>query len=334
VGPGKGNQLPYVDTVKINIVMDISSRIAAVRTARGDWTYNLQREDAQSLMQTTPDLQYKKYLPVSTYVIGMRTDKADLPFKDLKVRQALMMATDLQALKDQYYGGDADLLAWPIANIKGFENAYMPLDQMPDSVKSLFVYNPDKAKQLLADAGYPNGFKTSILCQGISTQVDPVSAIKAMWAKVGVDLTLDPRDYTVYRTITRGRTYDQMVFTTSGNPAGYVNMFYYRGVSASNVSYVNNPPGQEPTLEQAFQEMQKYILVNQSKVDQIHKELMPYLIGQAYVIPMPSAYSFTFWWPWLKNYHGELGPNYLDSLSFVPWVWVDQNLKEDMIGRR
>jgi len=61
------------------------------------------------------------------------------------------------------------------------------LEEAPDSVKELYTYNPDKAKALLKDAGYPNGFKTTVVCSsspgGNPNQVDYFSVLKNMWAK-------------------------------------------------------------------------------------------------------------------------------------------------------
>ncbi|MBI4283944.1 MAG: ABC transporter substrate-binding protein, partial [Chloroflexi bacterium] len=90
-------------------------------------------------------------------------DKRELPFKDIRVRQALMMATDFQAIKNELYEGDADLLAWPVINQPETKGAYRPLETLPPAVAALWKYNPEKAKQLLAEAGYPNGFKTKVV---------------------------------------------------------------------------------------------------------------------------------------------------------------------------
>lgn len=63
-------------------------------------------------------------------------------------------------------------------------------------------------------------------------------------------------------------------------------------------------------------------------------DILPYVLEKAYAIPRPQPYTYTFWWPWLKNYHGELQVNYGDVLTWIPWVWIDQDLKEKMTGRR
>jgi ABC-type oligopeptide transport system substrate-binding subunit len=66
----------------------------------------------------------------------MRTDKQDLPFKDKRVRQALMMATDFQSLKNNLYRGEAEILVWPFIKGKGYESAYVPMEELLRRYKS------------------------------------------------------------------------------------------------------------------------------------------------------------------------------------------------------
>ena len=85
----------------------------------------------------------------------MRVDTK--PFDDIRVRRALNMAVNKQEIVKPYYGGNAELFAYPMHT--DYVGYYEPLDQMPIAAQELFVYNPDKAKALLAEAGYPNGLQ-------------------------------------------------------------------------------------------------------------------------------------------------------------------------------
>ena len=66
------------------------------------------------------------------------------------------MAVNKEEIIKTFYNGNAELFAYPMH--PAYEGYYEPLSAMPDSVKELFTYNPEKAKKLLAEAGYPNGF--------------------------------------------------------------------------------------------------------------------------------------------------------------------------------
>src|ERR1035437_2732842 len=163
VGPGKGNKLPYVDVYKEVIITDVSARIAALRTGKIDIADGtaapaggaLNSVDAQPLIKANPQIQYTKSLSNTPWAITRRTDKQDQPFKDVKVRQALMLATDFNALKQVLFGDDAEIDVWPVN--KNVTAMYQPLSEMPQAVQDLYTYNPTKAKQLLSDAGYPSG---------------------------------------------------------------------------------------------------------------------------------------------------------------------------------
>jgi peptide/nickel transport system substrate-binding protein len=318
VGLGKGNQLPYIDSVQMLIISDLSTQISALRTGKIDMLGGLSHDDYLEIIGSSPQLQYHKYV-IGPMMISMRQDKLNLPFHDKRVRQALMMATDYKALIEDYYGGDAEILAWPLANIKGYDKAYMPLEQMPE-VEALFTYNPDKAKQLLAEAGYPNGFQTKIITT--SSAVDFLSVIKAMWAKINVDFSLDIKETGPYFNITMSRQYDELLYGFYVQPGPYAQLLPFRGDNTFNRSWVK-----DDKVEAVYQEIAKYNLVNQAKVDELHRNLMPYVLEQAWYIPPPGALLCTFWQPWLKNYHGESMIGYKPA-EWTKYVWIDEEMKQ------
>jgi len=156
-----GNRLPYIDGVKILVITDISTSAAALRTGKADFGTVIPADDAKTLMHEVPEFKYTTYMSSYPYVIAMRIDNTELPYGYKKVRQALMMATDFNVLKDGFYGGSAEILAIPVSSeAKG---AYMPLEDMPESAQALYRYNPEKAQELLAEAGYPDGFTAKMI---------------------------------------------------------------------------------------------------------------------------------------------------------------------------
>jgi peptide/nickel transport system substrate-binding protein len=321
-GPGKSNQLPYPDALRELIVPDLSTALAALRTGKLDLMMDTQLVDAQSLWKTAPNLKYLRNLS-GTWVLAMRQDKPDRPYSYVRVRQALMLATDFESIRRDYYGGEAEIDIWPLNS--NYRDWHVSMAQMPESVQELYRYNPDKAKQLLRDAGFPNGFKVSIAVQTDATRVDELSIFKGMWAKVGVELVLDTKETGAYATLTAaGNPYDEMLYRNVG--PGFdqtLYMAFSRGPAIWNPSHINDPPGSVPFVEDMFAKYNSAIFVDMPRLNELIKEHNRFVLEQAYVIPKPAPYTYNFWWPWLKNNYGQ-------STSFIRYSWVDQDLKKSL----
>lgn len=321
------NQLPYLDGVKTLIIADKSTQLAALRTGKIDVMNGVLLEDGESLIKANPALQRTKQLAVYVWVLYGRMDKPELPFKDIRVRRALMMAIDFKSIKDDYYGGNAVYPAWPVSPIPEFKDAYTPVEKMPESTQQLFSYNPEKAKQLLTEAGYPNGFKTEVLLQPEYT--DMLSIVKANWAKIGVDLKLDEREYSVWLSIQQARAHKEMAmrYRTIGI-AGKLNDLV--PFMPDNLSFVDDP---YITERRAGIYAWEY-MANAAKQGQLLKEAALYALDKAWAIPMPTPYTYTIWWPWVQNYHGEIAIGYGDIYNYPIWISLDREMRKEMTGRR
>lgn len=326
VGPGKGNKLPYLDSCKMLIIPDMSARYAALRTAKVDWC-GVTWDEAANLRKNYPTLKWAKFIHDTVYVIYMRTDKADSPLSNLKVRQALTMGVDYTTLKDVFYGGDAQIMCWPVVQSKEYAGAYVPLEQYPQEVQDLYKYQPEKAKALLAEAGYPS-LKLTIVCYNTPTQVDVLSQVKAFWEKIGVDLTIDAKDYAVWTAAMTRRSYDQMLYSYTSGIGTFWKMINYNGTSQFNGSYVN-----DPKVLEAYTEMQKYAGIDEKKMDEIHRNILPYVLSQCWVITRTTPYTYYFWQPWVKNYYGQTANGYYDYYTAHNYAWIDLELRKQMIGK-
>jgi len=333
VGPGKGDQLPYTDGVKMLVIPDISTQLAALRTGKADmqgFPGSVAREDWASLQKTNPQIKGYKFLNLPLQ-IGFRRDKQDLPYKDIRVRKALMMATDMNSIKNGLFGGEAELLDSPARKL--YPTCYTPLDQLPADVQELYTYNVDKAKALLKDAGYPNGFKAKLTIDSSPTASDMAQTIKAMWIKAGVDVDIQIKENAVFQQIWTARNYDDMMMTVNagGNNALFVrtSFGYFRGTNSYNISYVDDPIGSDPVIEKAFEDESKYINIDFAAVDKVHKDANVYILSQAFLVPTPAPYVYRVWQPWVKDYNGESA-----SKLWLQYVWLDRDLKEKMTGNR
>jgi len=320
------NQLPYLDTLKFLIIPDISTQLSALRTGKIDHHWFLTLEDAKTLLQAHPELQYKKFLSDSPAGLFMRVDKPELPFQDIRVRRALHLAINNQEIADEYYIGEAQVYNWPVVNAPDFADCFVPFDELPESAQELFSYDPEKAKQLLTEAGYPNGFKTEVCTY--SGYVDLLSMVKAYWAEIGVDLELDIREFGAYTSIGNKKIHNEMY------TYGMCSAIPFRFTRIAQDQMWNYSMVNDPIIEKAHSEINADRF-DEAKRRQLMREVAPYMVDQAYVFVFPSTNVFHIWQPWVKGYHGERYSGYMGTLlQFPKYIWIDQDLKYEMTGRR
>ena len=116
-----------------------------------------------------------------------------------KVRLALMTAIDRQALVDEILSGHGNT-STPIHSYSGFEH-YLDGRQ--------WEYSPERAIQLLEEAGYPDGFSITLTpaLRGAPQEVESCEAIAQMWNDIGLDVDFQRIPYGTLRPTLVGRTY-------------------------------------------------------------------------------------------------------------------------------
>jgi peptide/nickel transport system substrate-binding protein len=57
---------------------------------------------------------------------------------------------------------------------------------------------------------------------------------------------------------------------------------------------------------------------------------MKYVLDQVWMLPGPQDSPYTFWWPWVKNYSGEVHVGYFDGQSWTQYIWLDLDMKKEM----
>ncbi len=315
------NKLPYLGSVKLLIVPDLSSIQAGFRTGKIDIIGGVSIEDWERFKTTLPDLEYTETFPwIPTYLCG-RMDK-ELPFNDLKVRQAMNLAVNQREILDDYYKGYGTMLAYPFTPVMSFADVYVPLEEMPAAVQELFEYKPDKAKQLLADAGYPNGFKTVVTCSQM--EVDLLSIIKEYLFAVGIDVELSVVEGGAHFGMKKGRTFPEMIMCDT-YPYGYVKMHNVRPESMSCCCSWSSPESRA-----AYNEAMMYLGKDDIRVRQAVKAVVPHILENAWGLWMPLPYQYWMWWPWVQNYHGESNFGHISTHLYRNYIWVDTALKASM----
>ncbi|GAI82289.1 unnamed protein product, partial [marine sediment metagenome] len=153
-------ELPFIDELVMPMILDEATWVSALRTGKVDYDWTVATPQWENLDKTTPELLSSRTEPSGGN--GLYLQCTQPPFDDVDVRRAMMVGTDM---------GDFAALAgleglvplhWYPLSPGHPESLYTPLEKLPAETKLLYDYNPTLAKQMLADAGYPNGFKVYV----------------------------------------------------------------------------------------------------------------------------------------------------------------------------
>jgi peptide/nickel transport system substrate-binding protein len=174
---------PKIETVIFRPIPESATRVAAIQTGEVDIVHRLSSEEAQSLLGVE-GVKVIKYPQARIYYVAFNnlTTGLDQPTMDAKVRQAMNYAVDVDAIIDALFDGFAKPAIGYVATYElGYDNA------------EPFGYDPDKALELLEEAGYPDGFAMDMACPaGAYTHFEEVcEAIAGYLGDVGIDATLE-----------------------------------------------------------------------------------------------------------------------------------------------
>jgi peptide/nickel transport system substrate-binding protein len=319
VHPGK--QLPYLGKLKMLIISDTSTQQAALRSGKIDRIGELVHDDAIEIINSSKNLIYKKYLPSNCPTLIGRMDKPELPFQDIKVRQALNMAIDKQMIVDEYYSGDAVLFAYPYQPTKAYSPFYTPLNEQAQIVQDIYKYDPAAAKKLLAEAGYPDGFTAIVDCN--TSDGDFVSLLKSQLAEINVNLNILPHEAGVMLSITRSKSHKEMIYRLHPTHAPF-RILGGRLESVDNHSYWETP---------YTREVYNWVnanLFNEKEVATKLKEYGNYELSQVWGVWLPCPYNYVMWWPWVKGYQGEVTLGWDNQTKYPHYIWTDMEMKKSM----
>jgi peptide/nickel transport system substrate-binding protein len=315
------NRLPYIDAMKQLIIPDLSSQLAAFRTGQLDMMEGLSWENGEQLLKENPDLKYIKDCGMNLIPCG-REDK-DLPFNNVKVRQAMNLAVNQQEILDDYYKGHGQLMGWPFYDMPAHKPFYTPLSEMPKEVQELFTYNPEKAKQLLTEAGYPDGFKTKIAC--VQAYVDLLTIVQDYLKKVNIDMELQVMQGGEFNNENRGRTFDEMIMKETKMYSMPWHMFEVRNDNADGVAFYENPK-----TRAVYQIINENLGRNDAVWTKALKDIVPFMLEESWGIWLPVPETYLMWWPWIQNFRGETWIGNFTPYKHAKWMWIDTTLKRTM----
>jgi ABC-type transport system substrate-binding protein len=175
--------VPKVETLVWRAIPEAAARVAALQTGQIDIALRIPPHQV-GLLERDANLKVSSALSTRTYYIAFNnlTTGKGTPIMDARVRQAMNHGVDLQAIIRSVYNGQAQRVNSLIGNVQfGYDSTLPPM-----------VYDPAKAKQLLAEAGVPNGFKIGMACPSgaYANDKEACQAIAGSLGKLGIEVDL------------------------------------------------------------------------------------------------------------------------------------------------
>ena len=306
---------PAVDGVEWMIVDDDSTGLAMYRTGQldaGPWTWwAVRQQDLDALKKSHPRLAYQDVLGNMVYAISLRNDQP--PFTDVRVRRAVSMAIDRQALIDAVWVRGEPSGPMP----RGMKEWSLPVDQLGDGAR-YFRYDPKEARRLLAEAGYPNGFKTQLTATaGYGPDVvDAVQLVLRDLKHVGVNAELRLQEYGAYQSTTIQGKFDGMTmgpFAVAWDPDDAL----YGPYSPEQPRNRGHVADQKLTAMIREQRRLKDAEARKKLIFDIQR----YIADRQYYVCLVSPVYTGSWQPYVKNHAANVT---FDYGSRVAALWLDR----------
>ncbi len=293
------NQLPYVNSVLLLIIPDNSTALAALRSGKIAVTDGLTYPQAQTVMKTNPDLPYVIVPPDYGVTLNPRVDV--VPFNDVRVREAMQLAIDAPSIAKTYYGGTTN--STPLSLTSSLLTGWgFPYAQWPADLQAQYAYNPTQAKQLLAAAGYPNGFKTDCVADN-TADLDLLQIVQSDLANIGITMSISTLDHASWvAAVQVNHKYSQLSYTASGklgmDAAPNVQFQQFKTGYSSNYQMVSDTTYDNIVNQEAAS-------TSADQVKQLLQQLNQYVAQQHFAISLIMPPYFNFYQPWLHGYSGQ-----------------------------
>jgi peptide/nickel transport system substrate-binding protein len=178
-----------VQQVSFVVIKSDATRLAALASGEVDVVLDPPYQDIRRL-QADPRIALKQTADIGQQYLGFDQSRPELegsdikgrnPFKDLRVRQAVYHAINVPLIVDKVLRGQAQATGAFLSPL---------VDGSPAELDKRLRYDPARARQLLGEAGYPNGFSVPLDCVNVAWRENVCQAVAAMLTQVGIRTTL------------------------------------------------------------------------------------------------------------------------------------------------
>ena len=291
---------PYLDGIETRYIPDPVTASAMMQAGEADVWTNPPVKDQFELEKKG----FKRFSswPALPQLLYLNIKDPNRPTAKLKVREAIEYAIDKPALAKAIGFGYYDPMKL-VANQN--EWGYDP--DYPGR-----PYNPEKARQLLAEAGYPDGLTLQLLAMaqagGRNTTAE---AVKSYLEEAGFTIKLDIADPGRFFASVWGNGWDDIAYFFTGADENFLGTFeaWFGHDPKTNLASYAPPP------ELAAMSKEAITYFDEADQKAITKKMVRYIADHALIIPLynqPAAYMYN---PWVHTTYLQTG--------FIRWKWFD-----------
>ena len=200
--------VPSLDSVEFKFIADVDTAFVELQAGTIDILKYLTSAQAETLGDDYNIVQGSMNL-----VHAMYLNSAYEPLSKTEVRQALCYAVDRDAINNFIFGGKSHIIGSHM--IPAMSKYYEP------EAETVYSYDPEKAKELLADAGYADGFDLEITVpSSYSQHVDSAQIIADELSQVGINVTLNQVEWSTWlQDVYKGGNFQATVIGFDGTLA-------------------------------------------------------------------------------------------------------------------
>lgn len=188
---------PILEKVVIHYMPDVSTREAGLRTGELDIIEGLKEKEWLENIKKYPEVKAATFGPAETQVLHFNMTES--PFDNITVRKAVAYGINRKQV-GQFLGLGVPIYSPAMAPPS--PGALTKEKAEEDGVA--YEYNPEKAKELLKEAGYPNGFKAEVIVSEMaSSYLKPLQIIQNQLRAIDVDLKLKVVEHSTFHSLVR-----------------------------------------------------------------------------------------------------------------------------------
>ncbi len=223
------------------IIPDASSRVIALETGNVDLIYEVPGNDVERL-NASENTKVVESQGLILHHLFLNTRKK--PMDNPLVRKAIEYAVNKEAYGHVVYQGRFSVPVGPILPVSSF----FPADEKP------YPYDPAKAKELLKEAGYPDGFTAELWIANFADRVSGATVLQSMLAEVGIKVNVTVYESGVFDGLGKDPGYDMAIRTVGMQTARDAGDYWNSMLHSTSVGGYNWAQLSDPQLDKLIEE--------------------------------------------------------------------------------